>query len=62
MIQWLNSGLSEFKEFGLAWYNFAFKRGYKAFRWFEVGKGAIAKLLYRQRGRFSQPFLHVSMA
>ncbi len=62
MIKWLNSGLAEFKEFGLAWYNFAFKRGYKAFRWFEAAKGWLARLLYRQRGRFSQPFLHVSMA
>ncbi len=30
--------------------------------WVEVIKGIIAKLMYRQRGRFSQSFVNVSMA
>jgi murein DD-endopeptidase MepM/ murein hydrolase activator NlpD len=62
MIKWLNNELADCKEFGLAWYQFVFKRGYRAFRWFEAAKGWLARLLYRQRGRFSQPFLHISMA
>lgn len=38
-----------------------FKYGYRSFRAFESGKGIIAKLLYSQRGRFSRPFLHISL-
>lgn len=65
MAKWLNivkTEAQEFKEFLAVFGHFLFKRGYRAFRVFEWGKGLLAKLLYRQRGRFSQPFLHMSMA
>ncbi len=63
--RWLDLAKTEaliFKEFLDVSGSFLFQRGYRAFRVFEWGKGTVAKLLYRQRGRFSQPFLHMSMA
>ena len=65
MIKWLNFAKAEvsiFWEFLQIFGNFLFKKGYRVFRVFEWSKGLLAKLLYRQRGRFSQPFLHLSMA
>ncbi|MDO8487887.1 MAG: peptidoglycan DD-metalloendopeptidase family protein [bacterium] len=51
----------DIKEFGRLWYWYLYRRGYKLFMQFEKIKGFIAKSLYRQRGRFSRPFIHVSM-
>ena len=65
MIKWLNLLKSEaldFWQFLKVYSNFLFWRGYRGFRVFESGKDIIARLLYRQRGRFSQPFLHAAMA
>ncbi len=33
-------------------------RGYKWFSAFEVGKNALVDLLYKQRGKYTRPFLH----
>ncbi len=38
-----------------------FKRGYRVFSKFEVAKDFVATNLYRQRGRFSGPFIHSGM-
>lgn len=44
-------------------FNFLFfyvrKRGYRAFSRFEVIKDALVDVLYRKRGRYARPFLHV---
>lgn len=51
----------EIKEFFVDWGNWFFKRGYRLFSKFEKGKDALTLVLYRQRGRFSRPFVHISM-
>mgnify|MGYP001594795310 CR=1 FL=1 len=40
---------------------FLFWHGYQGFSVLETGKKLVAKALYAQRGRFSGPFVHVSM-
>ncbi len=49
------------KEFGVLWYKYVTVRAYKGFLKFESGKDALAKLLYRQRGRMARPFVHIGM-
>jgi len=44
------------------WWWFWYGRGYRVFAKFEGVKDIITKLLYRQRGRFARPFVHVGMA
>lgn len=39
-----------------------FWRGYRIFAVFETGKRWVAGILYKQRGRFARPFVHVGMA
>jgi len=51
----------EFWTFLRAWGQFWFKYLYKAFSGFEWVKDFFAKSLYRQRGRFSRPFVHIAM-
>lgn len=53
--------LNEIVEFGKSWGNWFFKRGYKLFSKFEKAKDTLTLVLYRQRGRFSRPFVHISM-
>lgn len=52
---------ADVKGFAKLWYQFVYQRGYKLFLVFERVKGFITRLLYRQRGRFSRPFIHISM-
>lgn len=49
-------------DFGRLWWKYTFWRGYKVFRGFEKVKGWVAGGLYRQRGRFARPFVHIGMA
>jgi murein DD-endopeptidase MepM/ murein hydrolase activator NlpD len=52
------------KEIGLflrAWYRFIIKKFYRTFTVFEKGKSVITSSLYRQRGRFATPFVHIGM-
>lgn len=51
----------DIKSFGDLWYRFLKARGYRGFNRFETSKNAVAKLLYRQRGRMVRPFVHVGM-
>ncbi len=53
--------LRDLKMFFRAWYRYLFVRGYRGFRQFERVKDAVAKILYRQRGRFARPFVHTAM-
>ncbi len=53
--------LIETREFLVAWGNWFFKRGYKWFARFEKVKDTVTLILYRQRGRFSRPIVHISM-
>lgn len=53
--------LSEFRLFLRAWGRFWYVRIYKLFAGFEVIKRFVAKVLYRQRGRFVRPFVHSAM-
>ena len=48
--------------YGRLWWKYTFWRGYRVFRGFEGAKGVVAGTLYRQRGRFAQPFVHIGMA
>lgn len=52
---------ADMKLFFLAWYRYLLKFGYAVFNYFEKGKGIGTQLLYRQRGRFAKPFVHMGM-
>lgn len=47
--------------FAKLWYRYLFKFGYLGFTSFEKVKGGVTQLLYRQRGRFAKPFVHMGM-
>ena len=47
--------------FLVAWYRLVVRWLYKAFAAFEGGKDVLVGFLYRQRGRFAQPFVHAGM-
>ena len=51
----------DIREFGRVGYRFLFKRGYRLFCWFERIKDGLTRILYRQRGRFAGPFIHMGM-
>lgn len=53
--------VADIREFGRVWYGFLFKRGYKLFSRFEKIKDGVIRVLYRQRGRFAGPFVHLGM-
>jgi len=53
---------SEVQDYGRLWWKYTFWRGYRLFRGFEGAKGVVAGVLYRQRGRFARPFVHIGMA
>ena len=61
MVEWMDMK-EELVSFGKAWYAFLFKHGYGMFARFERVKRFLAGMLYRQRGRFAQPFVHLGMA
>lgn len=44
-----------------AWYRLIFRYGYGFFSRLELVKRFFARVLYRQRGRFSRPFVHTAM-
>lgn len=54
--------MHETKEFLLLWWEFLCRRTHTNFLRFEEGKGKVAELLYRQRGRMARPFIHSGMA
>jgi hypothetical protein len=47
--------------FFTAWWKIIFRHSYAIFSSFEKVKRNMAKVLYRQRGRFSRPFVHTAM-
>lgn len=53
---------SDIAAYGKLWWKYTFWRGYRVFRGFEGAKRVVAGTLYRQRGRFAQPFVHIGMA
>lgn len=57
----LRALLLEFWTFLKEWGQFWFKYLYKVFAGFEWVKDLVAKVLYKQRGRFSRPFVHIAM-
>jgi len=46
----------DLKLFFSDWYRLVFRQIYKVFSRFERVKGAVAQVLYRQRGRFARRF------
>ncbi len=60
-IGWWRAVTGDWTSFGRLVYGYFYKRGYKWFVRFEGGKDVVAKLLYRQRGRFAGPFVHLGM-
>lgn len=68
MRKWLTGQLTNWSTlrqdmiiFAKLWGRYIYKRGYRLFWAFEKIKDFVARLLYQQRGRFSRPFVHVSM-
>ncbi len=57
----LRALIYEFWIFLKEWGKFWFKYLYQIFSGFEWAKDLLAKTLYRQRGRFSRPFVHIGM-
>ena len=53
---------SDIRAYGKLWWRYTFWRGYRGFRGFEGAKDVVAGALYRQRGRFARPFVHIGMA
>lgn len=53
--------LKDLRTFGAAWRKFIYWRLYRVFAKFEAAKDVLAQLLYRQRGRFTGPFVHTAM-
>ena len=51
----------DLKLFFSDWYRLVFRQIYKVFSRFERVKGAVAQVLYRQRGRFARPFVLSAM-
>lgn len=49
---------SEWRQFFVFLYSYLRKRGYNWFAGFEAAKSALVDLLYKQRGRYTRPFLH----
>ena len=54
----LQSGLKEVSLFGRFLRRYIKLRGYRWFARFEVAKDVLVDLLYKQRGRYTRPFLH----
>lgn len=52
---------SDIQQFFRAWYRLLLKWGYWLFNFFEWVKRGVTQLLYRQRGRFATPFVHIGM-
>ncbi len=55
---WLRRSLTNWREFFVFLYSYLRRRGYSWFAGFESAKGALVDLLYKQRGRYTRPFLH----
>lgn len=53
--------ISDVRLYGRALGRFFYTRIYKIFSGFEVIKRFLARILYRQRGRFVRPFVHTAM-
>lgn len=53
--------VKDLKLFFRAWYRLIYLRLYRTFLRFESVKDLIAQVLYRQRGRFTRPFIHTAM-
>ncbi|MEK9200982.1 MAG: M23 family metallopeptidase [Patescibacteria group bacterium] len=60
MRKW-NAFRRDLGQYVLAWGNFLYKRLYKWFAGFEWIKKLMAQVLYKQRGRFTRPFMHTAM-
>ncbi len=52
---------ADFRLFFQAWWRLLFAHSYRLFSGFEGVKKFLARGLYRQRGRFSRPFVHTAM-
>jgi murein DD-endopeptidase MepM/ murein hydrolase activator NlpD len=55
---WFKRSLNNWREFFVFLYSYTRSRGYSWFAGFESAKGALVDLLYKQRGRYTRPFLH----
>ncbi len=53
--------LTEFGEFWDFFWDWAYRRAYRWYRYFETGKDGVVDVLYRKRGKYSRPFVHSSM-
>lgn len=58
-LQILNKESLLWREFFKFIHTYARRRGYAAFSKFEVAKDVLVDALYRKRGRYARPFLHV---
>jgi hypothetical protein len=52
---------TEFIEFWLYFWDWAYRRSYTWYRHFEGGKDGIVDMLYRKRGKYARPFVHSGM-
>lgn len=53
--------VGDFRKFLFYASGYSRRKGYALFTRFEVGKDFIVDLLYKQRGKYSRPFLHTGM-
>lgn len=53
--------LTDWRLFGRFVHAYLKYRGYRVFRRFEAGKDLLVDVLYKQRGRFARPVLHVAV-
>lgn len=52
----------DLRDFAKTWYVYVARIIYRVFGWFEGGKDLVAGGLYKQRGRFARPFVHIGLA
>lgn len=55
------SARRDFIDFLKSWGRYVARHAYNLFSWFEKGKDLVTQTLYRQRGRFAKPFVHMGM-
>ncbi|OGV96986.1 hypothetical protein A2W24_02580 [Microgenomates group bacterium RBG_16_45_19] len=53
--------VDEFQEFWDFWWSYLYRKTYRWYRHFELGKGVVVDVLYQRRGKYARPVVHAGM-